>query len=38
MHQTKMVQFLDSLASKMLILKITEKIIATKVEQHFYTR
>jgi hypothetical protein len=25
MHQTKMVQFLHSLASKMLILKITEK-------------
>jgi hypothetical protein len=38
MHQTKIVQFLHSLASKMLILKINEKTIATKVEQHFYTK
>jgi hypothetical protein len=38
MNQTKIVQFLHSLASKMLILKINEKTIATKVEQHFYTK
>jgi hypothetical protein len=35
---SKIVQFLHSLASKMLILKINEKTIATKVEQHFYTK